>query len=138
MSIPANLRSLLNSRPFFRPLIDLKIGDQFWSLQRGLVTGSTDPVSGNPVNPGFGFDANVLPTGVANMASVTTTTSATALATSTVTYAVPNAPAAWNGRAWVQYGNGYVVSAAYSAGTLTITVGSNAASQDLTIAVWNG
>ena len=139
MSLPANLRALLNSRPFFQPLIKVKIGDQFWALQRGLVTGTTDPVSGESVNAGFGFDANVIPTGAANLASVSTTTSATAGTTSTVTYTVPNAPAAWNGRVWVQYGNGYVSAApSYSAGVLTITVASSAASQALVLAVWNG
>ncbi len=141
MSLPATLRSLLNTRPFFQPLIKVKLGDQLWALQKGLVTGTADPESGQTVNAGFGFDANVIPTGAANLGSVSTTTSATAGTTTTVTYTVPNSPATWNGRVWVQYGNGYIDAGtppSYSAGVLTITVGSTAASQDLVLAVWNG
>ena len=139
MSIPASIRIELNNRPYLEGLVRAKVGDQIWALQRGLVEGGTDPETGNTVNDGFGFDPNSIAAGAANLAEVSTTTSATAGTVTTVTYDVPNAPVAWNGHAWVEYGNGYVTAKpTYSAGVLTISVASSAASQDLTILVWNG
>lgn len=138
MAIPAANRIELNTRPYFEGLIRAKVGDQIWALQHGLVEGGTDPETGNAVNLGFGFNPHSVSVDAANVGTVTTTTSATALATSTVTYNVPNSPATWDGYAWVIYGNGFVASApTYSAGVLTITVASNAASQALTILIWN-
>ncbi len=138
MAIPAANRMELNSRPYFEGLIRAKIGDQIWALQHGLVEGGIDPETGNAVNAGFGFNPLSVSVKAANMGTVTTTTSATALTTTTVTYDVPNSPATWDGYAFVIYGNGFVASApTYSAGVLTITVGSNATSQTLTVLIWN-
>ncbi len=139
MAIPAHIRQELNNRPYFEGLIRAKLGDQLWALQHGLVEGGTDPATGIAVNAGFGFNPNSLAAGAANLAEVTTTTSSTAGTATTVAYNVPNAPAAWNGYAWIAYGNGYVTAKpTYSAGVLTISVASTATSQDLTILVWNG
>ena len=139
MSIPATNRDELNNRPYFEGLIRAKIGDQIWALQRGLVEGGTDPEPGKAVNAGFGFNPGALAAGAANLGEVTTTTSGTAGTVTTVNYDVPNAPAAWNGHAWVEHGDGYVTAKpTYSAGILTISVGSRGVSQNLTILIWNG
>ena len=139
MSLPANLRALLNTRPFFQPLIKVRLGDQLATLQEGLVSGHTDPKTGHTVNAGFGFDPGAISAQAASLASTSTTTSSTAGTSSTVTYSVPDAPTTWKGKAWVETGNGYITKApTYSSGTLTITVASAATSQTLAIAIWNG
>ncbi|MGB9660659.1 MAG: hypothetical protein ACPL5F_01405 [Moorellaceae bacterium] len=61
--------------------------------------------------------------------TVSTTTSATAGTTSTVTVDIPRQPLLYG----VMAGNGYIVSMSYSDGVATFTVASSAASQNLTL-----
>lgn len=70
------------------------------------------------------FKASVLAYG-----TVSTTTSATAGTSTTVTVNVPRQPVIYG----VQTGNGYIVSMSYSNGVATFTVASSAASQALTL-----
>jgi len=110
------------------------------SVVAAMQTGGVGGVNGVPLSQGFG--ASTVPFDAQNIGFVQTTTSATALTPTTVNYNVPNSPSTFLGTAWVAQGNGFVVNNGLSynsaTGVLTITVASNATSQALNIAVWNG
>lgn len=99
-----------------------QLAQRLRSLQQGLVSGQTAP-------PDFGFDPNSIQAGALAFGTVSTTTSATAGTTSTVTVNVARQPQIY----FVMSGNGYITNMTYSNGIATFTVASSAASQNLTI-----
>lgn len=99
-----------------------QLAQRLQSLQQGLVSGQTAPQD-------FGFDPNAIQATALAFGTVSTTTSATAGTSTTVTANVARQPALYG----VLTGNGYIVSMSYSSGVATFTVASAAASQALTL-----
>lgn len=134
--MPQTKQQLYNNKLAVGSAAPYNIASGFSAMQTGGVGG----VNNVPLPQGFG--ASTVPFDAQNIDFVPTTTNATPLTTTTVTYNVPNSPASFVGTAWVAQGNGFVSNngLSYNAttGVLTITVASNAATQSINVAVWNG
>lgn len=111
---------------------DVRLGDQIYALQTGLVSGQTDPNTGHQVPEDVGFNLGAIPSdAIAQSGEVSGTTSSTAGTPVTV-------QANYNGTTppIVRYivGNVYLTAApTVSNGKVTFSVASTAASQPFTI-----